>query len=71
MADETSALALHPISIQPVRRTAPTAIWSLVLAIPSLFCGRLFTAIPAVFCGHMARAKIRKAGGALGAPPQD
>src|SRR5213592_1866345 len=46
--------------------TAPTAIWSLVLAIVSFFCGWLFTAIPAVICGHIARSKIRKSGGALG-----
>ena len=47
-------------------RTAPTAIWSLVLAVVSFFCGWLFTAIPAVICGHVARSKIRKSGGALG-----
>jgi hypothetical protein len=46
--------------------TAPTAIWSLVLALVSFFCGWLFTAIPAVICGHVARSKIRKSGGALG-----
>jgi hypothetical protein len=45
--------------------TAPTAIWSLVLAILSFTCGWLFTAIPAVICGHVARSKIRKSGGAL------
>src|SRR6266446_9204385 len=50
---------------QPVSRTAPTAIWSLVLAILSLVGGWLFTAIPAVICGHVARSRIRKAGGAL------
>jgi Domain of unknown function (DUF4190) len=38
---------------------------SLILAILSLTCGWLFTAIPAVICGHIARAKIRKSGGAL------
>src|SRR6266699_7310045 len=54
-----------PVS-QPVLRTAPAAIWSLVLAILSFNCGLLFTAIPAVICGHIARAKIRKSGGALG-----
>jgi hypothetical protein len=54
-----------PVS-QPVLRTAPAAIWSLVLAILSFFCGWLFTAIPAVICGHIARSKIRKSGGALG-----
>jgi hypothetical protein len=53
-----------PVS-QPVLRTAPAAIWSLVLAILSFTCGWLFTAIPAVICGHIARSKIRKSGGAL------
>jgi len=51
---------------QPLPRTAPAAIWSLVLAILSFFCGWLITAIPAVICGHIARSKIRKSGGALG-----
>src|SRR5437762_11506431 len=54
-----------PVS-QPVLHSAPAAIWSLVLAILSFTCGWLFTAIPAVICGHIARAKIRKSGGALG-----
>src|SRR5437867_11371154 len=54
-----------PVS-QPVVHTAPTAIWSLVLAVLSFTCGWLFTAIPAVICGHIARSKIRKSGGALG-----
>ncbi|PYJ34057.1 MAG: hypothetical protein DME88_06520 [Verrucomicrobia bacterium] len=49
---------------QAVSRTAPVAIWSLVLAILSFTCGWLFTAIPAVICGHVARSKIRKSGGA-------
>jgi hypothetical protein len=53
-----------PVS-QPVPRTAPAAIWSLVLAVLSFTCGWLFTAIPAVICGHIARAKIRKSRGAL------
>jgi Domain of unknown function (DUF4190) len=57
--------ATSPVS-QPVSRTAPTAIWSLVLAVLSFLCGWLFTAIPAVICGHIARSKIRKSGGALG-----
>ena len=55
-----------PSAPRPVPSTAPTAIWSLVLAILSFFCGWLFTAIPAVICGHVARSKIRKSGGALG-----
>ena len=64
MADETTP---PPASVpQPVPRTAPAAIWSLVLAILSFTCGWLFTAIPAVICGHIARSRIRKSGGALG-----
>src|SRR5213595_1481347 len=64
MADETTP---PPASVpQPVPRTAPAAIWSLVLAILSFTCGWLVTAIPAVICGHIARSKIRKSGGALG-----
>src|SRR5438105_282124 len=53
-----------PVS-QPIPRTAPIAIWSLVLTVLSFTCGWLFTAIPAVICGHIARSKIRKSGGAL------
>src|SRR5436309_15272329 len=53
-----------PVS-QPILRTAPAAIWSLVLAILSFTCEWLFTAIPAVICGHIARSKIRKSGGSL------
>jgi hypothetical protein len=55
-----------PPSSPPVPRTSPAAIWSLVLAVLSFFCGWLFTAIPAVICGHVALSKIRKSGGALG-----
>src|SRR6266545_5742431 len=55
-----------PSAPRPAPRTAPTAIWSLVLAVVSFFCGWLLTAIPAVICGHVARSKIRKSGGALG-----
>src|SRR4029450_13424717 len=55
-----------PFAPSPAPRTAPTAIWSLVLAVVSFFCGWLFTAIPAVICGHVARSKIHKPGGALG-----
>src|SRR6266513_3995980 len=64
MAEET--LPPPPPASQPVPRTSPAAIWSLVLAVLSFFCGWLFTAIPAVICGHIARSKIRKSGGALG-----
>src|SRR5437762_13824102 len=55
-----------PSASSPAPLTASTAIWSLVLAILSFFCGWLITAIPAVICGHIARSKIRKSGGALG-----
>src|SRR5438093_2160124 len=55
-----------PSASSPAPLTASTAIWSLVLAILSFFCGWLFTAIPAVICGHIARSKIRKSSGALG-----
>ena len=54
-----------PFALSPAPSTAPTAIWSLVLAILSFLGGWLFTAIPAVICGHIARSKIRKSGGAL------
>jgi Domain of unknown function (DUF4190) len=64
MADETPAPT--PAVPQTVPSTPATAIWSLVLAVLSFTCGWLFTAIPAVICGHIARAKIRKSGGALG-----
>ena len=65
MADEITPPP--PLSApSPAPHTAPAAIWSLVLAIVSFFCGWLFTAIPAVICGHVARSKIRKSGGALG-----
>jgi hypothetical protein len=67
MADEVTPPPSPPLPSvsQPVLRTAPAAIWSLVLAILSFTCGWLFTAIPAVICGHIARSKIRKSGGAL------
>src|SRR5438034_10745406 len=63
MAEET--LPPPPPVPQPIPRVAPAAIWSLVLAVLSFFCGWLFTAIPAVICGHVALSKIRKSGGAL------
>jgi Domain of unknown function (DUF4190) len=67
MADEVTPPpppSAPPVS-QPVPRTAPAAIWSLVLAGLFFIGGWLFTAIPAVICGHVARSKIRKSGGAL------
>jgi hypothetical protein len=65
MADESTPPPPPPAVPQAVR-TAPVAIWSLVLAILSFTCGWLFTAVPAVICGHIARSKIRKSGGGLG-----
>jgi hypothetical protein len=65
MADETQPPP-PPVVAQTVPRTPPVAIWSLILTVLSFTCGWLFTAIPAVICGHIARAKIRKSGGALG-----
>jgi len=64
MADEITPPP--PPLPQPVPRTPPAAIWSLLLAILSFTCGWLFTAIPAVICGHIAWSKIRKSGGTLG-----
>jgi hypothetical protein len=61
MADSVTA-PLPP----PAPRTAPLAVWSLVLAILSFFGGLFVTAIPAVICGHVARSRVRKSGGALG-----
>jgi Domain of unknown function (DUF4190) len=66
MADQAAPPPVPPSVSAPAPRTAPIAIWSLVLAILSFFCGWLFTAIPAVICGHVARSKIRTSSGALG-----
>jgi hypothetical protein len=65
MSEETIPPLPPPPVPQPIPRTAPTAIWSLVLAVLFFIGGWLFTAIPAVICGHLARSKIRKSGGAL------
>ena len=65
MANETPPPP-RPAVPQTVPRTPSVAIWSLILAVLSFTCGWLFTGIPAVICGHIARAKIRKSGGALG-----
>ena len=46
-------------------RTAPGAIWSLVLGILGLMCIGPFGAIPAVICGHMSLSKIKRSAGAL------
>jgi Domain of unknown function (DUF4190) len=65
MPDETQP-SPSPAVPQTVPHTPAVAIWSLILAVLSFTCGWLFTAIPAIICGHIARAKIRKSGGALG-----
>lgn len=39
---------------------APTALWSLVLGILSVFCLGVITGIPAIICGHSARSRIRR-----------
>jgi hypothetical protein len=62
MSDEVSSPS---VLRQVAAPTVQLAIWSLVLAVLSFFCGWL-TAIPAVICGHVASSKIRKSGGALG-----
>ena len=46
-------------------RTAPAAIWSLVLGILGLVCFSILTGIPAVICGHIAHGKIKRSGGLL------
>lgn len=46
-------------------KTAPLAIWSLVLGVLSLFCLGVVTGIPAVICGHIARSNVRKSQGTL------
>jgi Domain of unknown function (DUF4190) len=51
---------------RPASRTAPIAIWSLVLAVLFFVGGWLFAAVPAVICGHIAWSKIRKSRGTLG-----
>jgi uncharacterized protein DUF4190 len=65
MPDETPP-SPPPAVPQTVPRTPAVAVWSLILAVFSFTCGWLITAIPAVICGHVARATIRKSGGALG-----
>ena len=65
MSEETIPPPPLPPLPQPVPRVAPTAIWSLVLAVLFFVGGWLLTAIPAVICGHVAWSKIRKSGGAL------
>ena len=65
IADKTQP-SPSPVVPQTVPHTPAVAIWSLILAVLSFTCGWVFTAVPAVICGHIARAKIRKSGGALG-----
>jgi hypothetical protein len=49
----------------PAPRTAPGAVWSLVLGILSLVCFSILTGIPAIICGHLARGKIQRSQGSL------
>jgi hypothetical protein len=46
-------------------RTAPIAIWSLILGCVSIVPGAFFITLPAIICGHIARSTIRKSGGSL------
>jgi hypothetical protein len=46
-------------------KTAPLAIWSLVLGILSLTCFYILTAVPAVICGHIAWSRVKRSGGML------
>ena len=69
MGDETIPPPL-PVAAKSALRTAPIAIWSLVLGILSFVFRFLFPfglpiAISAIICGHVARSKIRNSGGAL------
>jgi Domain of unknown function (DUF4190) len=64
MVDETPTPASP--TPRPASRTAPIAIWSLVLAVLFFVGGWLFAAVPAVICGHIAWSKIRKSRGTLG-----
>lgn len=50
----------------PAPRTAPIAIWSLVLSVLGIIPLGLLASIPAVICGHLALPRIRKSAGALG-----
>lgn len=65
MSEKLTSPPPPPHVAQQIPRTAPTAIWSLVLAILFFVGGWLFTAIPAVICGHVARSKIWKSGGGV------
>jgi competence protein ComGC len=62
---EHTAMNHIPPLPMPPPKTAPLAVWSLVLGILGLTCFYLFTAIPAVICGHLAWSRIKRSGGAL------
>lgn len=49
----------------PTPKTAPLAIWSLVLGILGLTCFSFLCGIPAVICGHTALSRIKRSGGML------
>jgi hypothetical protein len=68
MSDQTTPLPQSsppPVPSPLAPRSAPVAIWSLVLGIFSFVCGGFITAIPAIICGHVGRSTIRRSGGAL------
>ena len=52
-------------SASPATKTAPLAIWSLVLGILGIIPFGLLGAVPAVICGHIARPKIKGSGGTI------
>ena len=66
-AESVAAVLSAPVTPPAKAATSAAAIWSLVLGILSLvLCWiGLLAAIPAVICGHVARSRIRAAGGAL------
>jgi hypothetical protein len=48
------------VSLQPVAKTEPLAIWSLVLSLVGLFCCGFVVGIGGVVCGHLALSKIQR-----------
>jgi len=59
-----------PFGAAPQPKTSALAIWGLVLGILALLflllCLSPLFAIPGVICAHMAHARIKRSGGALG-----
>jgi hypothetical protein len=54
-----------PPPTAPPPKTAPLAIWSLVLGILGLTCFSILCGIPAVICGHTALSRIKRSSGML------